>query len=426
MDVLIDANPVHDALEIHAAKIRASGILARSAHLHSLFEYLYRCHISGKTPKELEIAIEGMGRKESFDVTQDAVVRVYIHKLRRKLDDFYAQQGGDLSQRLQLPKGEYRLVLVTRESIPADENPTSSTNRFPSVQNEHVNNSLNQARKINLLLIGIVLALLLINLLLVLQGRAPISEQASLRNEALWKPLFADDRPILLVVGDYFIFAESDTSGNVARLVRDFELNSPVELSNHLQLNPEQAEYKFDIGLSYLPTSAAYSLNKISPIINASDKTVQVIVASQLTADALRNSHIVYIGHLSGLGLLADAVFDASSFSIGNSGYDELVEKGTGKTYISSSGIPGEYTNKGNHLAYLAAFNGPTNNRIIAIAGFRDAGLVELTDSITHETSLAELSAQSPQTNFEAIYQTSGFGQATTPAKIITLKTIVH
>ncbi len=419
MDVLIDTNPVHYELETHAARIRASGILARSTHLHSLFEYLYLCHTKGKTPKELEIAIEGMGREESFDVTQDAVVRVYVHKLRRKLDEFYAQQGKDLTHRLHLPKGEYRLVLESRESIAEDENQTVSTTGI-----EAVKTSSNQTRKINILLAGTVVILLLVNLLLVLQGRTLFSEQTALRNEVLWHPLFADDRPILVVVGDYFIFAESDTSGNVKRLVRDFELNSPTELTNHLQLNPEEAEYKFDIGLSYLPTSTAYALNKISPLLNAPNKTVQVIVASQLTAEALRNSHIVYIGHLSGLGLLSDAIFDVSGFAIGSGGFDELVDKSTSKIYSNSNGIPGEYTNKGNHLAYLASFDGPTNNRIIAVAGFRDAGLLELTDSITNEESLATLSAQKPQSNFEAIYQTSGFGQATTPAKLITLKPI--
>lgn len=415
MDVVI----AQHELETHAARIRTSGILARSAHLHSLFEYLYRCHINGKTPKELEIAIEGMGREESFDVTQDAVVRVYVHKLRRKLDEFYAQQGKDLTHRLHLPKGEYRLVLESRELLAANENPEPSATPIESIQKEQV-----QTSKINILLAGTVVILLLINLLLVLQGRTLFSEQTALRNEILWQPLFADDRPILVVVGDYFIFAESDASGNVKRLVRDFELNSPTELTNYLQLNPEQAEYKFDIGLSYLPTSTAYALNKISPLLNAPNKSVQVIVASQLTAEALRNSHIVYVGHLSGLGLLSDAVFDVSGFAVGRGGYDELVDKSTGKTYSNSSGIPGEYTNKGNHLAYLAAFNGPTNNRIIAVAGFRDAGLLELTDSITNEASLAELSAQQPESNFEAIYQTTGFGQATTPAKLITLKSI--
>ena len=65
-----------------------------------------------------------------------------------------------------------------------------------------------------------------------------IYSRDALSDESLWQPLFADDRPILLVVGDYYIFAESDAQGNVKRLVRDFDLNSPMELANHLQLNP--------------------------------------------------------------------------------------------------------------------------------------------------------------------------------------------
>lgn len=464
MDVTIDTAPLpqnpqlqdqlhrdqsHQELEIHAARIRASGILARSTHLHSLFEYLYRCHLNGKIPKELEIAIEGMGREESFDVTQDAMVRVYVHKLRRKLDEFYAQHGDDFTHRLHLPKGEYRLVLQSAEaqsrqltSHEAQHHELLSRELQPpeleSAQPFHT-------RKINTLLVVALVALVLINLLLVLQGRTFFSEEKDLRNQFIWQPLFADGRPILVVVGDYFIFAESDAHGNVKRLVREFDVNSPKELSDYLQLNPEEAEYKFDIGLSYLPTSTAYALGNISPIVKAADTSVQVILASQLSADALRNSHIVYIGHLSGLGALHDAVFDVSNFAIGQNGFDELVDTKTGETFANSNGIPGEFNSKKNHLAYFAAFNGPTNNRIVVVAGLRDAGLVELTDSITNEAALAELHSHlsivnsqlstlsSPpsaltsnleSSSFEAIYQTSSFGQTTSPATIVSVKLI--
>ena len=37
------------------------------------------------------------------DVRQDAVVRVYVHKLRRKLDDYYAGPGAQETLRLSLP-----------------------------------------------------------------------------------------------------------------------------------------------------------------------------------------------------------------------------------------------------------------------------------------------------------------------------------
>ena len=50
MSALINAGDAHHELELHATRIRTSGILARSAHLHSVFEYLYHCHRNGKTP----------------------------------------------------------------------------------------------------------------------------------------------------------------------------------------------------------------------------------------------------------------------------------------------------------------------------------------------------------------------------------------
>ncbi|MDF3012701.1 MAG: hypothetical protein K0Q78_905 [Cellvibrio sp.] len=406
------------SIENHAAQIRASGILARSMHLHRVFEYLYQCYTQNRTPKELEIAIEGMGRENDFDVSQDAVVRVYVHKLRRKLDEFYEKYGKDMPNRLKIPKGEYRLILESRGEQ------TAQLIFGEQLQHAEPVHSTS-ARKINIALLCTVIILLNIIFLLLSQDKQPGSEHQLLRESQLWKPVLADERPVLVVVGDYFIFAESDVNsdGKVKRLVREFDLNSPMELANYLQLNPQEAEFKFDIGLSYLPTSTAYALNKLSPILNTPKKAVQVILASQLNAEALRNSHIVYIGYLSGLGLLSDAVSDVSGFRIGSGGFDELVDTSTGKTYVNSSGS-GEHPNDSNHLAYLASFSGPTDNRIIAIAGFRDAGLIELTDSITNVTSLAELNTPETQNNFEAIYQANGFGQATAPAKLVAQKPI--
>jgi hypothetical protein len=41
-------------IDDHVNRIRESGILARSNNLKRLFEYLYACHQSGKSPKESE------------------------------------------------------------------------------------------------------------------------------------------------------------------------------------------------------------------------------------------------------------------------------------------------------------------------------------------------------------------------------------
>jgi DNA-binding response OmpR family regulator len=82
--------PDPDQLALHADHIRSSEVLGRSDQLHRLFEYLVACTRAGRTPKESVIAVEVFGRGTDFDVSQDAAVRVYIHKLRRKFEEFYA------------------------------------------------------------------------------------------------------------------------------------------------------------------------------------------------------------------------------------------------------------------------------------------------------------------------------------------------
>ncbi len=409
MQPRIDNDSASQQLEIHAARIRSSGILARSTHLHSLFEYLYQCYLDNKTPKELEIAIEGLGREESFDVTQDALVRVYMHKLRRKLDEFYGVEGKAFSHRLQLPKGEYRFVLQAQDDIQyTKENATLQT-ALPGI------------RITNQLLGGVIVTLLVVNFALLYFWPAP-SSLTQVRNSILWQPLLADNKPTLMVLGDYYIFAESENGSNVNRLVRDFDINSPIDLASYLQLYPEQAEYKFDIGLSYLPTSSAQALTKISPIINNTENPVQTIMASQLTIEQLRNNNIVYIGHLSGLGLLSDQVFAQSHFTIGESGFDELVDKETGTRYINARGIPGAPANTQQHYAYLASFTGPANNRFVIIAGLRDSGLIELANIASDANALETIAEKKPSSFFEAVYQANAVGHNVGAAQPVSIQ----
>src|SRR5215469_5959878 len=112
-------------IEDHAERIRASEVLGRSDQLRRLFDYLLECTRTGKVPKESVIAVEVFGRGTDFDVSQDAAVRVYIHKLRRKFDEFYAAHPELGTARLTIPKGEYRLVLEDTR-VPVVEEPVAS------------------------------------------------------------------------------------------------------------------------------------------------------------------------------------------------------------------------------------------------------------------------------------------------------------
>jgi hypothetical protein len=104
------------ALQQQVARLQLSGVLGE-ARLRNLFDYLAKKTLAGQSPKEIAIAIDVFGKTSDFDVSQDALVRVYIHKLRKALDDFYASPGAGGGAGLYLPRGEYRLKVNTRGSI---------------------------------------------------------------------------------------------------------------------------------------------------------------------------------------------------------------------------------------------------------------------------------------------------------------------
>ena len=115
-------------LRTEVERIRDSGILG-DARLRRLFEYLASSSLQGHAPKEIAIAMEVFGKGVDFDVSQDALVRVYIHKLRRTLGDYYSKAGGGSGHAVHIPRGEYRLV-VTVNSVP-DPDPDDPAPRLP-------------------------------------------------------------------------------------------------------------------------------------------------------------------------------------------------------------------------------------------------------------------------------------------------------
>ena len=282
-----------------------------------------------KSPKELEIAIDALGRGPGFDVSQDALVRVYIHKLRKRLDDYYAGAGQHEDPRIVMPRGEYRLALASR--APAGDETVSLPELAP------VENSVPRWRRwvVAALAVSVLANLLLLSFSRFGQDADPLT---AVRKSQLWAPLFDDALPIYVVTGDYYIFGEMDENQNVKRLIRDFDINSPMEFEYAAQSDPTFADKYHDLNLAYLPTSSAYALRDVMPVLAVAGKRVHVVMASEVTADQLKSGHVIYIGYFSGMASLREIVFAGSRLSTG-SNYDELQDNSTGMRYMSNVGL---------------------------------------------------------------------------------------
>jgi len=398
-----------EQLAARADRIRASGLLGRSGQLSRLFDYLVECSVLGKSPKEIDIAVEALGRGAEFDVTQDAVVRVYVHKLRRRLDDFYSGPGRTDTQRIVIARGEYRLSLEPNEAASTDSAPV-----LPPTDRTRWKKGL-------ILALGVSLA---INILLLAFGHFRLSaseaELARVRASPIWAPLLQDDLPIVIVVGDYYIFGETDDSMNVTRMIREFAINSHRELEEYTQTHPEVADRYMDLGLSYLPTSVAPALRALMPILASAGKRVRVVLASEMTPDLLTRSDIVYVGYLSGLGMLQRIVFAGSQFAIGDT-YDELIDRKSGHHYISQSSSLWRGDPSYRDYGYFSTFSGSNGNRVIIVAGTRDVALTNTAEAAARPDSMERLTRQiGARRDFEALYEVYGMEGTNVDSKLLT------
>lgn len=393
-------------LQQQADQIRASGALGKPGPLSRLFDYLLERSLAGEAPKEIEIALQVFGKSSSFDVTQDSVVRVYVHKLRRRLDEFYAGLPAPQTCRIAIPKGEYRLT-VERVAQPA----TESSPPLPQSQSgRRVGRWVLSGLALSAAVaIGALLAVLVMN------GRED-PDIRSVRNSAIWAPLLQDDLPITIVVGDYYLLGETDESNRVRRLVREFFINSPADFVNQVEVSPQLMQRYRNLNLTYLPTASAFALQDIVPMLGTG-KRVRVMLMSDLNGGMLKATHIVYIGYISGLGLLGDPVFAASRVSLGDS-YDELTDLKTSAQYVSTASDGGDarYLDYG----FFSTFPGPGRNRVVIIAGTRDTGVMHIAEALTTPSIVADLSRQAgTAASFESLYEVYGVANAGTNAKLL-------
>ena len=92
----------------------ASGIFDRSRSLSKLIKYICGKYFGGQSDeiKEYSIAVEALGRPPDFDQKKDAIVRVEMHRLRKRLREYYANAGASDPVHICIPEKGYVPVFV--------------------------------------------------------------------------------------------------------------------------------------------------------------------------------------------------------------------------------------------------------------------------------------------------------------------------
>ncbi len=378
------------------ARVRESGLVGHSGRLRDLFDFLAERGPEGEPATQADIAETVFGQMQAE--ADDATARVYIHRLRKRLEQFYAVRG-EAGGRLVIPAGAYALRFERSEA------------NVPAPAPRHLR------RWFAPLAAAVALAAAF------LAGFGLTGGADEPEVNAIWRPFVTSDRPIMIVVGDYYIFGQIDPAHpEQGRLIRDFEINSPTDLARAQEANPARYGSSEDMGLTYLPVSSADALSALAPVFAQARKPVSVIAASQLSSDAFRTHNVIYVGLFSGMGLLQNVNFADSHYAIGET-FDELVDMESGRRYTSGEALSLATSRYYQDYGYISRFRQPGGALVAVLAGERDTGLRGVAPRAVAGKLPEQLAERAgPGKSFEAVYQITGQQGADLGEKLVDVR----
>src|SRR3954463_10828276 len=106
----------------HIERVCRSEVFRTTPRLRDLLVFLTSRSVSndGHGLKETLIGVEFFGRDPAYDPKKDPIVRVEAHRLRRRLIDYYTEEGLADGWRIDIPKGAYALTVRRSDEIAAE------------------------------------------------------------------------------------------------------------------------------------------------------------------------------------------------------------------------------------------------------------------------------------------------------------------
>lgn len=371
----------------------------QSDTLLRLFDFLLQQSLEGRRPKEIEVAEEVFRSSAEPATAQGSRVRVGIHRLRRKLELYYGDRTGP---RIVIPRGEYGLLLELPGERDVDETtaplePRQSGNRKSSVW----------ILATALLLVNVALACLY------------FSDEIGLGENALGSTLwrgFDDTKGTKIVAGDYFMFLSKSVDTGVDEPTQDLSIADLGQFYDRVSKDPSSSYYIMDgdprpvammVGdASTVSVDILESIGNLWPLIKKFRPSPAT--SSDLNAAMMKSSNIIYVGTLDALSPLIGApLFEVSRFRCADTCY-ELVDKKTGRHFLSGSPyVLADQIVPRHDYGYIASFPGPSGKRILVISGTSDAGVRQMVNLAMDPKRLRQLGQRIHGAfgSFEALYQ---------------------
>ncbi|MBN9658551.1 MAG: hypothetical protein J0H49_10260 [Acidobacteria bacterium] len=271
------------------ARILASKPFKRSQRQRELLEFLCRQSIGGepRDVHEQDIGVAVFRRRADYDTSQDNIVRVHVSELRKKLEEYFRQDGAGEPWVLEIPRGNYAPVITPRLAPAAE-----ATAAVESVPEVAVSSPRPVAARIALVLLSVACAGLLVwNLQLRQQSKA-----TGPGLNPLWQQMFAANRETDIVVADSCLSFYTDL------------VKHPVALQDYLsrkyllddlskERDPERRKsLEMLMGRRYTSYADVQAVQSIAQLAATHGSSVNVHFARDYPTRRLQTSNLILVG----------------------------------------------------------------------------------------------------------------------------------
>lgn len=350
-------------------KILGSPEFSHSKIHQTFLSYLVEAAEQGRELKETTIAMEVFGKDATFNPAEDTTVRSHTYTLRKKLENYYLQEGKTEKIRLKIPKGHYEVLF---SPVSADRIAPGNLARL-LIRNGHW-----------------VLVALLAGLCVFQTVRNRVIDRQMARYRVLkpddpfWKEYLKSELPILLVVGDHFFFNDNLPKYGGTVSIRHPRVNSAEDLR---ALYPGiQADLSAE---PYFPHHSIWSLPPILSMLFGANQKPILRKASDVSPQNLDEYNILYLGSIKALYALKHTLLK-SHFRFEIAPHRVVyTPPGTDSSIVYKTSLHSPGPNE--DLVLACKLPGPDGNTIFIIASYHSLGVPEISATLTTPSRRAGL-----------------------------------
>jgi hypothetical protein len=233
----------------------------------------------------------------------------------------------------------------------------------------------------------------------------------NIKENYLWSGIITNDKPLLIVLGDYFMMERIQPGDSSHSFIRNPEVNTPEDFITYRDKNPEVRDQMKPFGMSYFGEEIPWGLIKILEVFKGSSRLINVKYSSELSSADVRGNDIIFFGDFSTLHILKSFLNHTHyryNLTPPTIYYRENYTDTTETIYITNP-IASDFQND---YAIVSKIKGYEGNTLLLFISFSPFGKTEAVNKLTDPSFIDELnkiSAERPD-YWDMLLKVSGLG----------------